>query len=190
MVHSQAAADVVRRELRPRSLAVVPHPMLPPRPSASRRVARPVIRVLGQFKADRDVAALERLAREGPGEWTYEIVGRGWPAVAGWHVDARFVPEAEFEELLTTSSAVLIPYRRFFQSGVAVRAVELGTPVVGPADSSLADLLGTGSPWLVRDGDWRAATTAALGDASALAEIAERAHRHVVAGWRDWLASA
>jgi hypothetical protein len=120
------------------------------------------IRVLGQYKVDRDIQGLMRLARNAPPEWRLEIIGRGWPPVDGWHICNEFVTEARFDELIRTSHAVLIPYSRFFQSDVAVRTLEWGVPVVGPYDSSLQIALGDDCRWLVKDGDWGSAVTAAV----------------------------
>lgn len=85
--------------------------------------------------------------------------------MAGWEVDDRFVPEAELDDLIRSASVVLIPYRRFFQSGVAVRCLETGTPFVGPSDSSLSDLLSERLDLLAESSsaDWIRAIRAALG---------------------------
>ena len=138
IVHSELARhDVV--EDTGVTPALLPHPVLPAAP------ARPapreaVVRVLGQFKRDRDVAMLESLAGELQGEFALEVHGRGWPTVHGWSVRDAFVEEVELDELIRSSVAVLIPYRRFYQSGIAVRSLEVGTPFIGPAGSSLGDL--------------------------------------------------
>jgi hypothetical protein len=186
LVHSEAAARVVRQQVQPVDIATVAHPMLAPTAQGGPRSGVCVVRVLGQYKPDRDVDALARLADVGPPDWRYEIVGRGWPEVPGWTVDQRFVPEDEFDELIVQSSVVLIPYLRFFQSGVAIRSLELGTPVVGPAESSLADLLGAESPWLVREGRWLDAVRSAVGARSETSELAAHAYARVVASWGAW----
>lgn len=156
LVHSEQAALAMRSLGLGGSLRVVAHPAAvheaavspgqePPR-------AQPTIRVLGQYKPDRDLQLLEFLAQRLAGSCRLEIVGRGWPDVEGWHVDPRFVSEPELDQLLATASALVIPYTRFFQSGIAVRALEKGVPVVGRAGTSLGDLYGAGSPLLVSDG--------------------------------------
>lgn len=188
IVHSGAALQVLSDQGVPReSTDVLPHPVAEPvtelAPGGSE-----VVRVLGQFKADRDLAALARIATVERG-CSYEIVGRGWPDVPGWDVRDEFVSEEEFASLLATSSVVLIPYRRFFQSGVALRALESGTPIVGPHDSHLADLLGARSPWLVAGDDWGSAVDRALADrdSGATLEVARQARAQAVAEWRAWL---
>jgi hypothetical protein len=100
--------------------------------------------VLGQYKPDRDIELMESVARELPGDVSLRVAGRGWPEVAGWSVDNRFISEGELETILSgESTVVLVPYRRFFQSGIAMRALENLVPVVGPADSSLAAIFGS-----------------------------------------------
>ncbi|WP_022902886.1 hypothetical protein [Curtobacterium sp. B8] len=142
IVHSEQAADALREHCPGDEPVLLPHPVAP-RSESSRRPpasARPVVRVLGQYKPDRDVALLVALAARLGDTHLLEVVGRGWPPVAGWSVRDAFVGEAELDDLIVTADAVLVPYRRFFQSGVAIRSLELGTPAVGPADSSMADL--------------------------------------------------
>lgn len=129
---------------------VLPHPFSPrPRPSARRR--RSVL-VAGQSKDARDLGILTAIAQLAPSDVALEVVGRGWEAVPGWNVDARFVPEAELDERLATAGAVLIPYRFYFQSGIASRACELGTPVVAERHEFIESLYGSDWPGLV-DGD-------------------------------------
>jgi hypothetical protein len=137
-------------------------PMLEPRHAQLSTGEQHTIRVLGQYKVDRDLASLQRIAANAPPEWRLEIIGRGWPQIDGWDVRSEFVPEESFDELIYTSHAVLIPYARFFQSDVAVRALEWGVPVVGPFASSLQSALGKDSHWLVRDGDWVRSVAAAV----------------------------
>jgi hypothetical protein len=162
LVHSPDAAQAVTDEAGMPNVFEVLHPMLEPRrlqpPSGEQRN----IRVLGQYKADRDIAGLRQLAASAPPEWQLEIIGRGWPPIDGWDIKSEFVSEELFDELVYTSHAVLIPYARFFQSGVAVRALEWGVPIVGPSVSSLRIALGEESQWLVRDGDWTRSVHAAV----------------------------
>ncbi|MFJ3384356.1 MULTISPECIES: hypothetical protein [unclassified Curtobacterium] len=162
IVLSRAAADEVRSALPRATMRVLPHPALEPA-DGTRQPALPTVRVLGQYKPDRDLALLRSIVADNPG-LVYSITGRGWPEVTGWEVEERFVPEEELDELIRGASVVLIPYRRFFQSGIAVRCLELGTPVVGPRDSSLHDTL-VSQPALLADSspsDWSRAIRAAL----------------------------
>jgi hypothetical protein len=172
------------------------------RPARSDAVAistearRPAIRVLGQFKQDRDLEVLQSLAAEFNSECDLEIAGRGWPTVEGWRVDSRFVSEQELDELVRSSDAIVIPYKRFYQSGIAIRALEAGTPIVGRAATSLADLYGSDSRLLVSDelvdGDtrsqsWPAAVRHALRDGKREAiDAANAVFNAVVSDWHDW----
>ena len=70
------------------------------------------------------------------------IRGRGWPAIDGWDLDDRFLSEEEFSAEIDAAGVVLIPYQRFYQSGVAIRALEGGVPVVGPQHPFLSNLFG------------------------------------------------
>jgi hypothetical protein len=146
---------------------VVPHPVLmtrrdddhigPPDPT------RPVVRVLGQNKQTRSLAALKLIAAKAAGVLTLEIYGRAWPAIPGWIVVDGFVSEEEFRSLLQTSDCVVIPYDSFFQSGVAARCLEAGVRVVAPRHEHIAELYGDDWPGTVRDAsDWHDAMLRAL----------------------------
>jgi hypothetical protein len=134
---------------------VVPHPIRPGplntegRPG--RAVSRPVVRVLGQYKQTRSLAALAAIADQAAGLCHLEIHGRGWPEIQGWSVMNRFVPENEFTALVESSDCVIIPYDLFFQSGVAVRCLEAGVPVVAPHHEHIAQLYGDDWVGTVRD---------------------------------------
>ncbi|UFS57871.1 glycosyltransferase family protein [Subtercola endophyticus] len=168
VVHSDAAlADVVQQGFEA-IVTKLPHPILPVAQSKNEPVNEPkVVRVLGQFKPDRDVKALEEISASiGPGV-LLEIRGRRWPQIAGWHVSEGFVPEDELQSLLRTSDAVVVPYKRFYQSGIAIRCLEYGVPIVGPAGTSLEDLVGKSSPLLVSDTGTGAGWTSAIANALA-----------------------
>ena len=164
IVHSERArADLAELGFDRRPL-LLPHPVLASLDSTTSASGHQVI-VLGQFKPDRDVRAMEAIAASGAAAGDLHVYGRGWPDVAGWNVHSRFLDEAEFTQRIAEADVVLIPYRRFYQSGVAVRAVELGTPVVGPRGTSLDELL-AGRPELLVDpediSDWIRALEAAV----------------------------
>lgn len=198
LVHSEEAAKAMRSRGVDAS-ALVRHPVLPPSketPATSmvghRPARRPRIRVLGQYKRDRDLDLLESLAEHLGSGYDCEIIGRGWPAVKGWTVDARFVPEDELDQLIADSTVILIPYKRFFQSGIAIRALEHAVPVVGRSETSLGDLFGPESRLLVSGqngsaGDvegWLKAIEFAVSDGRAEASrAAESFHRQAA---RDW----
>jgi hypothetical protein len=189
LVHSKVAADVVLRQTAGLELTVLPHPMLKPS-TPSAKGEQPLIRVLGQYKADRDVASLRQLTENRHHNWRYQIIGRGWKPVPGWEVSDRYVSESEFDSLITESSVVLVPYLRFFQSGVAIRCLERGTPVVGSRTSSLANLLGAENSWLVGDEPWKRAVEAAIQTNSAETfRVAMSAYSQVLEQWRVWFAA-
>ena len=73
-----------------------------------------------------------------------------------------FLTEEALDAALADAAVVLIPYSHFFQSGIAVRAVELGVPVAGPRHPFLADLLGGDWPGLVAGDDAASWTGAAV----------------------------
>jgi len=186
LVHSERALSVVHEQASVR-VQCIPHPMLAP-VSAKSRTGPPQVSVLGQYKADRDVDVLRRIGDARGSDWRLRIVGRGWPPVAGWAVRDAFVTEQEFDRLIRDSDVVLIPYRRFFQSGVAVRCLEVGTAVVGEATSSLTDMLSTESAWLVQGDDWERAIDAALtAGPDSIAEVAKAAHQRALADWTIWV---
>lgn len=158
LVHSKEAAQAMEDLGLADGLTLAAHPVLGARlareagpPDDSRSGLCPRVRVLGQYKQDRDIDLLESLAAKVGPDCDFEIVGRGWPTVKGWRVDSRFVSEDELDHLITTSAALIIPYKRFYQSGIAIRALELSVPVVGRAETSLRDLYGAESPLLVEE---------------------------------------
>jgi hypothetical protein len=165
-VHSRAAREALDAGIADDRVSLLPHPMLPPRsgiPRSSRTSGPPVIRVLGQYKVDRDVDMLYRLSSSFDGRADLQVHGRGWPDIPGWSVHCAFVTEEEMEELISSSDVVLVPYKRFFQSGIAIRCLENRTPFVGPAGSSLDELYGGASSMLAREpGEWVAAIRYAI----------------------------
>jgi GT2 family glycosyltransferase len=190
IVHSERAAAVVRNDAPSMKLTTLAHPILAPESSLFSAPSPPTVQVFGQFKPDRDVNALLEIARKLEGRASFTIDGRGWPNIAGWTVVNRFVPEDEVDQLIDRSSVVVIPYKSFFQSGVAIRCLERGVPFVGPGDSSLADLLGDGSEWLTRKdsvGSWPDAVLTAMLSDRTPATLAGRAWRNrSISEWREW----
>jgi hypothetical protein len=153
VVHSTVAADALQAQgwAAPQLL---PHPALrlADRPGTRRDVA-----VLGQYKPSRDLQSLLQLAEEGPAGLDLRISGRGWPALPGWTVEDRFLSETEMDERFRSAAVVVVPYRQFFTSGIAVRALERLAPVVARSHPALVDLLGEQWPGFVRDNDWAGA---------------------------------
>jgi hypothetical protein len=176
--HTSAARAEIEREVAPaRSPTVCLHPILSSRPEAGSAAevpaSEPVALVAGQYKPSRDLELLSRLgpALRGAG-LRPRVVGRGWPQVAGWEVEDAFLSESEFDLELRRASVLLVPYRQYWQSGVAVRALENGTEVVGSRTEFLATLLGADHPGLI-DGDshagaWLAAIEATVDGSSGL----------------------
>ncbi|WP_125776228.1 hypothetical protein [Antribacter gilvus] len=158
-----AAADELR-SLTGVTPIVVPHPVARPAPTPTElpdRTRRPV-RVLGQHKTAREVSSLHAIATGLGGACALEIKGRGWGEVSGWDVDSRFLSDEEFDSAIATSGCLVLPYARFYQSGVAVRALEHGVPVVARRHPHLEELFGASWPGFVEDEDWPAAVRRAL----------------------------
>lgn len=190
VTHSGKAARVVESEMPWSRRKRLPHPVLRPTERHEDRLSSepPVVRVLGQYKRDRDLAALGEIAEAVNDSALLQIHGRRWPKVAGWEVDSRFVPEEELDELLGSSAAIVIPYRSFFQSGIAIRSIEAGTPVVGPRESSLAEIFGSNSPLLVSERQsWAAAVRSAISsDRVVVRDTAETWWNKNVMEWKRW----
>lgn len=196
IVHSSVARAVVDKHAVVGSIALLPHPILPPAESHSTDSTRPVVRVLGQYKPDRDVSLLQQIGSRLAESHQLEILGRGWPDIAGWSVTEGFLSEADMTAAVLSSDVVVVPYSRFFQSGIAIRALEHGIPVVGPRESSLKDLLGEHSSFLVSShareqsgAPWVTAIREASSPASrAEALRASRAIRSLtVESWGTWI---
>ncbi|KQQ18581.1 hypothetical protein ASF48_18170 [Rathayibacter sp. Leaf299] len=191
IVHSSAAFAVLEEQGLADLAEVVPHPVLPVRARPSAKTSpRTAVRVLGQFKADRDLQLLAALPRSTNG-FGFEIWGRGWPAVEGWEVHDGYVSEEELDALIDTAAVVLIPYKRFYQSGIAIRALESRTPFVGPRQSSLRDLYREDSPLLVDDTSdvyaWiRAVDAAALVTPAEMADQLDAAAAKSGRAWLSW----
>lgn len=193
IVHSARALAVMRELQLDVEVRIMPHPMLPP-VEGTKRQGRRVVRVLGQYKVDRDLDALRQIAADHSGEVSYEIYGRGWPQVEGWEVNSAYLEEARLNELIESSDVVVVPYRRFYQSGIAFRCIELGTPIVGPGESSLDDVFGSRSPLLVNRGHiehgyaWKKAIDYAFeyGHAEVPGAAADW-YVHASSSWLHWL---
>jgi hypothetical protein len=149
-VHTQLAGDALRAHtLEPAWLA--PFPVGKPSPTDRAR-SRSVL-VAGQFKDARDTALMEALGQTLAGELPLLVRGRGWPEIGGWDVDSRFLSEEELDAELRSAGVVLIPYERYFQSDIAVRAVESNTPIVALRHEFIEGLLGQDWPGLVDSPD-------------------------------------
>ena len=194
VAHSEVAAERLRG-MGWAEPAPLPHPVFRTRArSAPRSAEAGTVLVCGQFKPARNMSLLTELGpmlrRRG---YRTVIAGRGWPSVPGWEVIDGFLSEVELDERIGSSAAVLIPYNRFYQSGIAVRAMELGIPVVGPDHPFLAELFGLAWPGLVGTDNvvnWADAVATVAGEsermAGAAADFRERCER----AWAGYLGRA
>jgi hypothetical protein len=184
VVHSEPARQVMADRDWP--VVMAPHPILPPTDTSMPR--GPQVRVLGQWKPARDLSPLQALASDPALNGRREIVGRGWPDVPGWKVDARFLSEDDLDRQISEASAVVLPYERYFQSGIAVRCLEQRTPVIGRAHPFLSDLFGADWPGTVTDDDWSAGVVRASRQApQALAQRHAEYWERCVEAWRGLL---
>lgn len=187
IVHSKLAEDRVRASFPNVRVAQLPHPVMP---GHARRNARPgdSAVVLGQYKPARDLHLLEELAPhlEAAGVQG-RIAGSGWPNLNGWAVQSTFLSEQEFDAVLDEAGCVLIPYSQYFQSGVAIRAIERGVPVVGKAHPFLDALLGESYGGRVPEGadvhSWMLAIQTALSGDCPVGSV----YADVVKAWSRWL---
>jgi GT2 family glycosyltransferase len=200
IVHSTTALKVVEQHGAFGAVALLPHPILPVssvhNESERGPLSKPRVRVFGQFKPDRDLDALRAISTRIGDEVVLEIFGRGWPSVEGWTVKEGFLSEPELAEKLLESDVIVVPYARFFQSGVAIRALECGIAVVGPNVPSLAAIYGADSKLLVdNSGSSRVGSETAWSEAIEwalrhgkfeAAEAAQRVHRTTVDSWELW----
>lgn len=189
VTHSTAAAAALKR-FGFDGVRMLPLPMNKPVLGWNRSST---VLVLGQYKTARDIDLLVALAPElHDSGFDTVIMGRDWPNVSGWRIHSQFLSEEDFERELRAAACVILPYRRLFQSDVAVRAAEFGVPVVGPAVSNLSDLFGTDWAGLVppdtsaRDWLGRISTVARLSPEVVLGRSAD-AYAVCVREWAKWL---
>lgn len=199
IVHSHDARKAVTdRNASFRLPTVLPHPLFPPisgRKPPSDTKDLPLVRVLGQYKKDRNLDALRDIGKDLEGMCRLEIWGRGWPQLDGWNVQEGFVTEDEMENLVASSDVIVIPYKKFFQSGIAIRSVEHGVPVVGPKASSLTELFGEASQLLAEDGRkssgesrWAQAVLWAISNGRLETEVAgQNVWAKTDRAWAEWI---
>jgi hypothetical protein len=193
VVHSETARVALQQECPDIRPDVLPLPLVTRDPAVHRSASdeaprrRPIVRVLGQYKPDRDVALLEAVGDRLGATHDLQVIGRRWPEIPGWQVTDEFVPEDRLDALMSSADVVLVPYRRFYQSAIAARCLELGTPAVGPAGSSIADFY-PDDRFLASDVEsW----CAAIADAAAVSEtevvdIGRRYQAATTAAWAEW----
>lgn len=187
IVHSELARSVVA-DLGHQAGHVLPLPLHRGAQRTPGTESRPrVVRVLGSYKPTRDLGLLASLPRQLP-NWTFEVLGRGWPPVGGWKITDRFLSEEALQAAIASAGIVLIPYLRYFQSDIAVRALEQGVPVAGQEGSYIAEILGADYPGLARDeSDWADAVERAYRQRDILhVRIAALRHR-VQVDWAEWV---
>jgi hypothetical protein len=192
--HTDEAADAARERVGGPRPAVCLHPILTPGAATVGADApgEPIVLVAGQHKPSRDLTLLRELGpllrRAG---LRPRVVGRGWPALDGWDVRDAFVSEAELDAELRRAAVVLIPYRRYWQSGIAIRALEAGTPMVGAPTAFLRSLVGEDYPGFpAAEGtavSWQRAIEAALDHDLGLAERRADYALRVDRSWTDLL---
>jgi glycosyltransferase involved in cell wall biosynthesis len=186
---SPEANEVVKQLFPGGRIHLVSHPMRTPKVDESIPLSRRVL-VLGQFKSARDLdvmAAIGPLLRERG--WDPTVAGRGWPSVTGWNVVSGFFSEEEFHSMIASSAVLLLPYRHYFQSGVALRALEIGVPIVGSHTGFLTSIFGTDFPGAVSNwnepSDWLTAIQTAI--SSRLVQL-EAAAKYAERGVVEWAA--
>lgn len=189
--HTDDAAAATESELGIRPVVAL-HPTLSkPQVQPELPRTRKVVTVLGQFKPSRDLDVLGDLASTlDRQQYRLQIVGRGWPNVAGWEVTDRFVSETELDGLLAQSDVVVIPYRKYWQSGIAVRAVEQGAQVVGRKTEFLTRLVGEGYAGFVdmsQYNGWAEAVHRVTAKPQSRGHIHRRYRDAVDASWRPVL---
>lgn len=190
VTHTPAAASEVAKQYGTPLPMVIPHPATERRRSAVSKDRSRVL-VAGMWKPSRDVALLRRIgpALRSAG-YRPTLLGEGWPIMEGWEVLSNsFVDEMTLEEGIASSACLLLPYRYYYQSGVAIRALELCTPVVGRRHPFLASLLGVdwpGFPHNETTMGWVAAVNAAVGHGN-LDHFLQSYVRQCVSSWSDYL---
>lgn len=123
------------------------HPILSDQSSTTSNRSQVV--VAGQFKPERDLELLERIGRPLQARgWDTVIYGSGWPSVTGWRSVDKFLSEDELDAAIDRAAILVIPYKSYFQSGVAIRALERGVISVGPSNSFSRTLFGDDAPFL------------------------------------------
>lgn len=147
VTHSRDAHREARRMLPRLRHQIALHPILSDQSSTTSNRSQVV--VAGQFKPERDLELLERIGRPLQARgWDTVIYGSGWPSVTGWRSVDKFLSEDELDAAIDRAAILVIPYKSYFQSGVAIRALERGVISVGPSNSFSRTLFGDDAPFL------------------------------------------
>ncbi len=185
---SPEAHAIAVKHFDPKIVHLAPHPMITP-PTAHSADHGRVALVLGQYKPSRDIEAMAAIAEKAQNAgWNLVVAGRGWPEIPGWTVHSRFLSEDDFRTLLATARVLVLPYRHYFQSGVALRALESGIPVVGRSSGFLRSVLGEDFPGSVDDWgrpqSWLDALEAAVAGRESQLQNAGRYSQQGASEWR------
>ncbi|MBP2411524.1 hypothetical protein JOF48_000323 [Arthrobacter stackebrandtii] len=135
LVHSPDAESELAKLFPRMKIEMALHPVLSEMKTSS--VGAQDIIVAGQFKPERDLNLLSAIGPQLKNLGLRpRIFGRGWPdTITGWEIDSRYLSENELDQRIDAAAIVLIPYKNYFQSGIAIRALERGRPVVSPENS-------------------------------------------------------
>jgi hypothetical protein len=188
VVHSAAGMNELSRH--GMGARLLPHPLIANHHNSSKAPVRnPVVRVLGQYKPGRRLDVLERLhnwRNLNDDRVVLEVHGSGWPPVAGWNVTNQWYSEDEFDALIRTADAIVVPYLEYFQSGVAIRALENLIPVVSTGQW-FESLYGPHWVGVAHADDWERALAACLyPNTLDLQETLASALESSTAQWRKW----
>jgi hypothetical protein len=196
--HTEEAAAATASQLkliRPPSVCLHPILTLPDARTQRQSDASsgPIVLVAGQYKPSRDIELLSSLGpRLRSIGFRPRIVGRGWPTIPGWEVEDRFLSEQEFEHEVRSAAAIVIPYQRYWQSGVAIQALEREIPVVGAPTSFLRALFGDDYPGLTTGQGgpeaWLGAIATVVNDPPDLYAIRKRYQDAVDKSWASQFA--
>lgn len=189
IISHSADASLHLRRIFPRADVVeLYHPIRSSQVNA--RSDREIVLVAGQCKPTRDLELLRNL---GPilrkkGRRPI-IVGRGWPtSLPGWEVSSRYLSEFELDNELGSAAIVLLPYTRYFQSGIVIRALERGTLSISPTTSFASAVFGEDSELLVdqvgRVGAWVEALDAGLSQRIDSQDVFTSYRERCDEGWR------
>jgi hypothetical protein len=145
--HSLDASEQARKIFPTLDHRLAYHPILTKRQSAQSHKTEVV--VAGQYKPERDLDFLGRIGRH-LRERGFDpvIYGRGWPPVGGWRLVDNFLTELELDAAIDRAAFLIIPYKAYFQSGIAVRGLERGVISLGPRNSFSESLYGVDAPFL------------------------------------------
>lgn len=191
VAHSSDAASEMRRLFPSARIELAFHPVRTNlQPRTSQTSGSPRVLVAGQYKPTRDVELLLHMGRLLAARgFDPVIVGRGWPAIEGWSVCSDFVSEEELAREIAGAAVLLLPYTRYFQSGIALRALELGTPVALARNSFANHIVGDG-PGLFSPGDSAQAVVETINDALTMQrtdELLADYRRQVDESWANLL---